>query len=196
MNKLKLTLSALTMSSLGVMTAATAGPAAAGQSVDPLTLVPVPVGDATCQRNGPQVICHTTFVEEPVNAPVDFGLECGTIYETALDIRHGIRWYEDGKLVKRFVSQQMDGHWTLSPDGDGPYVDISAHGNWGELYPVPGDLDSAVGSSQGVGIKASAPGFGTIAIIAAYESDDAFHGVLRLPEDPAVGAELCAALGG
>ena len=90
----------------------------------------------------------------------------------------------------------MAGRWSLSPDGAGPFVSISAHGNWGEVYPVPGDLGSAVGNSQGAGIKASAPGFGVIVIIAGYESPDAFHGVARFPEDPAVAQELCAALGG
>ena len=191
MNKLKLVVPALTLSSLGVM----AGPASAGPTVDPSTLVPPPAG-ATCHDDGRQVICHTSFVEEFTNEAVDLGLPCGTIYQTSLDTRAGIRWYEDGKLVKRFVSQQMAGRWSLSPDGAGPSVSISAHGNWGELYSVPGDVGSAVGSSQGVGIKTSAPGFGVIALIAGYESPDGFHGVLRLPDDPAVGQELCAALGG
>ena len=37
-------------------------------------------------------------------AITDLGLPCGTIYITATDVRHGLRFYEDGLLVRRHVT--------------------------------------------------------------------------------------------
>jgi hypothetical protein len=54
---------------------------------------------------------RTELVLAPVNEPIlDFELPCGTLYETATDVRSGIRWYTaNGKLAKRFVTQDMEG---------------------------------------------------------------------------------------
>src|SRR5688572_27672041 len=111
--------------------AVTTGPAAAGPVVDPSTLQPEPPPGAVCRANGPWTICQTTFLVDVVNEPVVFlDLPCGTVYETIADVREGIRWYLDGKLVKRFVSQNAEGSWSLSPTGAGPVVKISLHANW------------------------------------------------------------------
>jgi FtsP/CotA-like multicopper oxidase with cupredoxin domain len=42
----------------------------------------------------------------------------------------GIRWYEDGRLTRRFVFADDSGSWSLSPDGAGPVVTWVAQGNW------------------------------------------------------------------
>lgn len=186
--------SVLALASLGLA----AVPASAGPIVDPSTLQPPPPPGAECQAAGQWIICQTVFVIDSVNEPIlDFALPCGTIYETIHDDRFGIRWYNaDGKLVKRFVSQDAQGTWSLSPTGVEPTVTITAHANWGEVYTVPGDESSFVGSLQGDAFTVRAPGYGVIAHIAGLELSDGSHrGDMRFIDDPDVAAELCAALG-
>jgi hypothetical protein len=178
------------------MSALVASPAGAGGSVDPSTLEPPPPPGAECRQDGRNIICQTGLVIDLVNEPV-FDLPCGTLYETSHDVRVGIRWYdEDGKLVKRNVRQDVDGRWSLASNGAAPTVSLSAHDNWGEVYPTPGDLSSAVGHVEGDGFAVSAPGYGVIAHIAGREDSEGFHGSFTAPDDPAVAEELCAALSG
>ena len=172
---------------------------AASAAVDPSALKPAPqlVGaTADCRADGRWIVCHTLLELPDVNAPI-FDLPCGTVYETAADVRHGIRWYDasDSVLVKRHVTDDAEGFWTLSPDGAGPTVEITAHGNWYDSqYADPNDLDSGVGAAHGE-FTVSAPGFGVIAHIAGRDAtDDVHRGTFRPIEDPAVAAELCAAL--
>ena len=71
-----------------------------------------------------------------VNEPIaDFDLPCGTLYETIYDLREGIRWYPGRKVVKRFVSQNAEGTWSLSPSDAEPTVKISFHANWRTSMP-------------------------------------------------------------
>jgi hypothetical protein len=151
---------------------------------------------AECRADGRWILCRTLLELPDVNAPI-FDLPCGTVYETASDVRHGIRWYNasDSMLVKRHVTDDADGTWSLSPDGAGPTVTITAHGNWYDSqYAIPGDLESGVGATHGE-FTVSAPGFGVIAHIAGRDAtDDVHRGVFRPIEDPAVAADLCAAL--
>jgi hypothetical protein len=179
----------------------TATPAFAGssKSVDPAALTPAPplVGaEAECRANGRWILCHTTLVLEPVNEPV-FDLPCGTVYETSRDIRLGTRWYNaaDSVIVKRHVNQNLEGTWSLSPDGAGPTVTITVHANWYDSqYADPTDIDSGVGASHGEA-TVSVPGRGVIVHIAGLDRpDDTHRGVFRFIDDPAVAAELCAAL--
>jgi hypothetical protein len=172
----------------------TAAPAAAGPVVDPGTLQPEPPPGAVCRANGQLTICHTVFAEVLVNEPI-FDLSCGTVYETNNDVREGIRWYLDGKLVKRFVSQNAEGTWSLSPSGAGPTVAIALHANWRNEYAVPGDESSGPETFHGSGITVRAPGVGVIAHIAGLDlPDGTHHGVFRFVDDPQVEAALCAAL--
>ena len=165
--------------------------ASAGSSVDPGTLQPPPPPGAECQTIGQGVRCDTFFLVEFVNEP-GFELPCGTFYETIHDMRTGIRWYDsDGRLVKRLVHQDAEGSWSLSPSGAGPTVVISAHGGWGEVYPVPGDESSAVGHASGNGLIIKDDRGGVIAHIAGHEGGDEFHGLFRF--DSAF-EEICAAL--
>ena len=173
-----------------------AAPAAAGPVVDRSTLQPQPPPGAVCRADGLWTICQTTFLVDMINEPIPFlDLPCGTVYETISDLREGIRWYLDGKLVKRFVSQNADGTWSLSPTGAGPAVKISLHASWRDEYVVPGDESSALTTFHGSGFTASAPGAGVIAHIAGLDLPDGTHrGVFRIVEDAESAANLCDAL--
>jgi hypothetical protein len=173
--------------------------AAASKAIDPAALTPAPLlvgAEAECRADGRWILCHTTLALELVNEPV-FDLACGTVYETSRDVRLGTRWYNaaDSVIVKRHVRQDLAGTWSLSPEGAGPTVAISVHANWYDSqYTDPNDLDSGVGASHGE-VTVSAPGRGVIAHIAGLDRpDDTHRGVFRPIEDPAVAAELCAAL--
>jgi hypothetical protein len=173
--------------------------AAAGKAVDPAALTPAPqlVGaTADCQVNGRWILCHTTLAVELVNEPV-FDLTCGTVYETSHDVRLGTRWYSaaDSVIVKRHVTQDVEGTWSLSPVGAGPIVHVSVHANWYDSqYADPTDIDSGIGASHGE-VTVRAPGSGVIAHIAGLDRpDDTHRGVFRPIEDPAAAAALCAAL--
>jgi hypothetical protein len=173
--------------------------AASSKAVDPGALTPAPLlvgAEAECRADGRWILCHTILVIELVNEPV-FDLPCGTVYETSSDIRHGTRWYNaaDSVIVKRHVRQDAEGTWSLSPEDAGPTVAVNAHANWYDSqYADPNDLDSGVGASHGE-VTVSAQGLGVIAHIAGLDrADDTHRGVFRFIDDPAVAAELCAAL--
>ena len=170
----------------------------ASKAVDPASLTPAPAPptEAECQADGTWIICHTSLVIETVNAPA-FDVGCGTIYETSRDVRLGIRWYDaaDKVIVKRHVTQDFEGTWTLSPDGTGPALTVTAHDNWDDSqYADPNDLDSGVRFTHGNGVAVQAPGAGTIAHIAGLDTPDTHHGVARFIDDPAVAARLCSVL--
>ena len=128
--------------------------AAASKAVDPAALTPAPLlvgAQAECRADGRWIICHTILALEPVNEPA-FDLACGTVYETSHDDRLATRWYNaaDSVIVKRHVIQDLEGTWSLSPEGAGPTVAISAHANWYDSqYADPTDIDSGVGASHG-----------------------------------------------
>ena len=138
----------LALLAAGLLGAAAPSAFAGTPTVDPSTLQPEPPPGASCRLDGRFVICQTEF-HEPFDAEPVIELPCGTLYQTSRDDREGIRWYEDGLLVRRFVSRHMSGFWSLTPAGDGPRVTISGHSNWWTTYPVPGDEDSGAGPQQG-----------------------------------------------
>jgi hypothetical protein len=172
--------------------------ATAGKAVDPDTLNPPPPPGASCQQSGQQVICHTVFVQDMVNEPV-FELPCGLFYETSHDDRRGTRWYVGGNLQTRFVTSSFHGTWSLSPTGAGPLVALRGSSNWrNDDVPFDQPEETWPTTSHGNGIAASAPGFGVILHIAGRDDPDGDHhgtGVTDF-DDPAVHAELCAAMGG
>ncbi len=185
---------------LAVVTALGAQASVLAASVDPDTLVPVPP-NAECRVTGQHVICETAFVASLVNEPIlDFDLPCGMLYETIEDVRRGIRWYDADTLtiVKRAVFQNARGYWSLSPTGDGPRVTLMAQANWVNTeFPDPLDEETWPTTSHGDAFKLSAPGYGVIVQFAGQdETDGTHHGVARWIDDPAVAAELCAALTG
>ena len=75
--------------------------ASAHTLVDPTTLTPPLKPFRVCYEDGPWVKCDTsgptetyTNVEQP-----DFGLPCGSLYESATITSHATRWYVNGFLV-------------------------------------------------------------------------------------------------
>ena len=119
------------------------------------------------------------------------------MYETSHDVRSGIRWYDtDNKIVKRFVTQDAEGTWSLSPTRTGATATLAVHANWTNQYAVPGDDQSGPQVNHGEG-TIRAPGFGVIVHNAGLDAPDGtHHGAFRFVEDLAVRAELCAALTG
>ena len=179
----------------GVAIISTAMPASAGSSVDPETLIPVPPPGASCDLDGNQIICHTTFVESDENNGFA-DLPCGTLYETATSNRWGIRTYHtsDRKLVTRRVFEDLSGFWSLSPTGEGPVVSISAHDGWVDQYTIPGDEDSASETFHGE-FKAQLPGSGAAVHGAGIDLvDGTHHGVSRWIEDQLGAEAVCEAL--
>ena len=174
--------------------------AVASTPVDPETLIPPPP-NATCMESGRFIICDTSFVIEGVNEPIDFGLPCGTVYETVDDVRRGIRWYDADTLtiVRRLVFQGMEGTWSLSPEGSGHVVRISAHANWrNEEFSDPFDESTWPTTNHGSKFTASAAGYGVIIHdTGLFEPDGTHHGVSTgFLDDPEIAAEICDAMGG
>jgi hypothetical protein len=178
---------------------------AAPRSVDPTTLTPPPDPGvvAECKQTGNFILCQTYF-DEPslVNEPV-FELECGTVYETSTVHREGIRWYSsEGLLLRRFVTEDAQGSWSLSPTSEGPTVRFFAHDNWTDVYAVPGDGESVSTTYHGDSFTAMAPGYGVLFHIAGQDLPDGTHhgvgaGFFIDDEgnvDPEVDAALCEAL--
>jgi hypothetical protein len=167
-------------------------------SVDPSTLQPPPPPGARCDPTGRYVLCHTvsdfSMQAEPIT---DLGLPCGTIYITATDVRHGLRFYEDGLLVRRHVTVPggVSGFISLSATGDGSRVELVGHLNWWSTFSVPGDETTASMTAHGLDIRLSAPDGGIIAIIAGRTDPEGAHsGVARFVEDSAIAEAICAAL--
>jgi len=182
----------------GALTVMSPAASADPPSVDPATLQPPPPPDARCEPTGRYVICHTV-VDFSVQAEAvsDFGLPCGTIYITATDVRHGLRFYEDGLLVRRHVTVPggVSGFVSLSPAGDGPRVELVGYLNWWSTFSVPGDESTESTTSHGLDIGLKAPDGGIIAVIAGRTDPEGAHsGVARFVDDPAIAEAICAAL--
>ena len=190
---------------IGLVVALADSPAsAAPRSVDPTTLTPPPPPGAECTQTGNYILCQTYF-DEPslLNEPV-FKLSCGTVYETSTVHREGIRWYSsEGLLLRRFVTEDVEGSWSLSPSGEGPSVRFFAHDNWTDVYAIPGDVESVSTTYHGLAFTALAPGSGVLFhITGPYLPDGTHHGVggeFFIDDegnvDPEVDAALCEALG-
>jgi len=176
---------------------------AAPRTVEPDTLTPPPPPGAECKQTGNFLICQTFFDEEPlVNEPV-FELSCGTVYETSNIHREGIRWYSsEGLLLRRFVTEDVQGTWSLSPTGEGPTVAFFAHDNWTDVYAIPGDEESVSTTYHGNSFTAMAPGYGVLFHIAGQDLPDGTHhgagGAFFIDEEgnvePEADAALCEAL--
>jgi hypothetical protein len=172
-------------------------PASAGPLVDPSTLQPPLPPGADCRLDGQWIICQTSFRTEPVNELFYDGLPCGNLYETGSHVSNGVWWYnaDDRKLVKRFFTHTVDATVSLSPTGDGPTANLATHYSVWEYLAVPGDFSSASGPQHGADLLISAPGYGTITLLAGFAFQDEFHGNVTFPDQPDVAAELCEALG-
>ena len=170
--------------------------------VDRDSLVPPPPAGADCRAAGQRVICHTGVIEpERINEPL-LDLPCGTLYESSTDVRRGIRWYDASShtIVKRFVSFDLEGTWSLSPSGEGPVAEVSGRAtSLDVVFPDPEDPDTWPTVFRGVGFTVQARGVGVIAHVGrseGYDPDDYAHGVGTTLADPDVASALCDALGG
>jgi len=190
-----------------VVAAITGGTALADppRVVDPNTLTPPPPEGvvAECKETGNYIICQTYF-DKPslVNEPV-FELSCGTVYETSTVHREGIRWYSsEGLLLRRFVTEDAEGTWSLSPTGEEPTVRFFAHDNWTDVYAVPGDEEDVSTTYHGNMFRVIVPGSGGLLHIAGIDlPNETHHGVggdFFIYEegnvDPEADAALCEAL--
>ena len=112
--------------------------------VDPTTLTPPLKPFRVCYEDGPWVKCDTSDPTETYAEPAydDFGLPCGTIFESATVTTHATRWYLNLLLVERNAEEHIAGTWSLSPTGSGPTVAFAADNSWHETFLVPGDLSS------------------------------------------------------
>ena len=193
------------LAAAGVMVMAFAGlatgasPAAAAGSVDPATLLPPPPPGAECRSVGAGVVCHTTFDASHENEPA-FELPCGLLFESAQDVRRGIRWYVDGSLTRRAVFQNASGSWSLSPTGAGPSVTWVAHANWSNR-----DVDASAPEEtwpttfHGVSLRVSGPHGSPLFLFAGLERPDGSHsgvGDWADFESAEVQDALCSALTG
>lgn len=179
----------------GVLAAVATDALAGRPTVDPSTLQPPPPPGASCRLDGRFVICQTEL-HETLDAEPILELPCGTLYETARDDREGIRWYEDGLAVRRFVSRHFSGYWTLSPTGEGPFVTVTGHSNFWTEWLVPGDEATEQDTFHGLEVLAKAPDGGIVAqITGVFLPDETHHGIFQTPDDdPSVQAALCDAL--
>ena len=160
--------------------------------VDPTTLTPPLKPFRVCYEDGPWVKCDTSGPTETyANQEVpDFGLPCGSIYESATVTSHATRWYVALLLVERDAQEHIAGTWSLSPTGSGPTVGFAADNSWHETFLVPGDLssDSEVFHSA-FRVPALGAGFHDAGI---YLPDGAQHGHTSFTDEAK--AELCELL--
>ena len=167
--------------------------ASAHTLVDPTTLTPPLKPFRVCYEDGPWVKCDTsgptetyTNVEQP-----DFGLPCGSLYESATITSHATRWYVNGFLVIRDGQAHSTGTWSLSPTGSGPTVAFAGDESSRETFSVPGDLSSAVEVFHGglLIVPALGAGFHDAGI---YLPDGTQHGHTAFTDEAK--AKLCELL--
>ncbi len=179
---------------LAVASLAGASSASAHTLVDPTTLTPPLKPFRVCFEDGPWVKCDTSGPTETYanRENADFGLPCGTIYESATVTSHATRWYQNLLLVVREGQEHADGTWSLSPTGYGPTVAFAADDSHREIFLVPGDLssDSEVAHGSFLRVPALGAGFHESGIGMADGTD---RGHLDSFTDEAK-AQLCALL--
>ena len=183
-------------------TTAIASPVAvhAAESVDGTTLTPPVIPGTPCFADGRWIRCETGFTASWANEPA-FGLPCGTVYESAMQVRRSTRWYLDRLLVERDATERIRGTWSLSPTGDGPFVEIRVNDGWHEHFLVPGDLASDAEAAHGSFLRVTSLG-NVILDAGVYLPGDVHHGYTTITTesnifdgtDPTGAAALCDVL--
>ena len=168
-----------------LLVASLAGTAAAASphQLDPAQMTPPlnpDFGPWICTETGQGSVCRGEYHDAWSGG--DTGLGCGgqAIYSTGVYDSQSARWHlPDGRATHTFFQNSVVETWTLSPDGDGQWINISGHWNQHYIYPVPGDRDSRVETWTGADWQATAPGFGVV-----------FHDVGLLRFNPGVGTGI------
>jgi hypothetical protein len=168
-----------------------AGPVAATHiRIDPTTLTPPLKPFRVCYQDGPWVKCDTSGPTEIYanQENSDFGLPCGSIYESATVTSHATRWYVNLLLVERDTEVHVVGSWSLSPTGSGPTVAFGGDFGYRETFLVPGDVssDSEVAHGDGLRVPALGAGFHDSGI---YFADGAQQGHTSFTDEDK--ARLC-----
>ncbi len=173
--------------------------ARAAESVDGTALTPPVKPGTPCFADGRWIRCETGFTASWANEPA-FELPCGTVYESAMQVRRSTRWYLDRLLVERNATESIRGTWSLSPTGDGPSVEIRVNDGWHEHFVIPGDMSSDVEAAHGSFLRVL--GLGNDILDVGIYLPDAHHGYTSITDesnifdgtDPAGAAALCAVL--
>jgi hypothetical protein len=168
------------------------------------TLTPPPPDFLTCKAVGSGTICQgsRTFTVDP---HPDFVCADGTvIYDQGTVRQVVIRYYDtDGNLVRRVIHEFWSGDTQKSNPLTGATAPYTQESNITDVLAVPGDFDSATETVTGQG-SIIIPGLGAVFLNAGrfvvgpdgtIEFRAGPQGFLDLEGDPAVVAELCAALG-
>jgi hypothetical protein len=173
--------------------------ARAAESVDGTALTPPVKPGTPCFADGRWIRCETGFTASWANEPA-FELPCGTVYESAMQVRRSTRWYLDRLLVERNATESIRGTWSLSATGVGPSAEIRVNDGWHEHFVIPGDLSSDVEAAHGSFLRVL--GLGNDILDVGIYLPDAHHGYTSITDesnifdgtDPAGAAALCAVL--
>ena len=175
--------------------------AAAAESIDGTTLTPPVIPGTPCLADGRWIRCETGFSASWANEPA-FELPCGSVYETATQVRRSTRWYLDRLLVQRNAVDSIRGTWSLSATGAGPSVEIRINDGWHEEFVIPGDVSSDVERAHGSFLRVLGLGNAVLDTGVYLYPGDTHHGYTSITADsnifdgtdPAGAAALCAAL--
>lgn len=148
------------------MSLATGAQAASPHQVDPGLMTPPLNPDYDpwiCTVTGGGPICRGSTSASWVNDPLPFGCGAATIYTTGSFSSAGSRWHlPDGRATHTVFQNAATEHWTLSPTGGGPTVNVKS--TWIEhfSYGVPGDITTRIKTVTGADWQATAPGAGVV----------------------------------
>ena len=151
-----------------LLVGAVVGPvsAASPHQLDPDQMIPPlnpDFGPWICTETGQGSVCRGEFHDAWNGA--DTGLTCDgqAIYGSGFYDSQAARWHlPDGRALHTFFKNNYGETWTLSPDGDGRSVKITAAWNQHYVYPVPGDLASRVETITGTYWQVTAKGVGVV----------------------------------
>ena len=209
MTRTKRLVAALGVVALGVGWPASVANADPPHTVDPLTMTPAlnpEFAPWTCLDAGTGITCTGTKAADYDNEATD--IDCGgpTVYVTGSESAKTVRWHTtDGLALKTSLQGAFMDRLSLTPDGTGSFVVLSAHWHKHYDYPVPGDPDARVLTETGAILRLTAEGDGVLfqdtgAVTyvpgGEYEVVAQMHGVHdRFSGGRSVEAAICEALG-
>ena len=132
----------------GVVAAAPQAVSKSPHQVDPLTMTPAlnpQFAPWSCFEAGTGITCQGSF-EQSYHEPIGLFCDGQEVWIRGSGREFMTRWHNaDGEAVKTQVHLDYPGDvFTLTEDGTGPWLMISAHWNRLYVYRVPGDLSQRV----------------------------------------------------